>query len=267
MDLICDERPSDSPLVERVWRSQSDRAGSFISMAEGHCGLVVTRIQGRAILTVRGPETRATPAYCPPDAEFFGIHFKTGAFIPAMPAGMVMDRRDINLPAASGKSFWLNGAAWHFPDYENADTFVDWLVRDGLLVHDPVVDAVLRGQPVAMSVRTAQRRFLHATGVSHNELRQIERARYAVTLLKQGVSILDTVYEAGFFDQPHLTRSLKHYIGQTPAQIADKNRSERLSFLYKTHPFSSVAPPQFRSQHGQRLNENESVLAPTASLA
>ena len=53
---------------------------------------------------------------------------------------------------------------------------------------------------------------------------------------KRGLSILDVVYEAGYFDQPHLTRSLKYYIGQTPAQIMDRSRSQQLSFLYKTAP-------------------------------
>jgi methylphosphotriester-DNA--protein-cysteine methyltransferase len=41
-----------------------------------------------------------------------------------------------------------------------------------------------------------------------------------MTLLRQGASILDTVYQAGYFDQPHLTRALKRFTGQTPAQIA-----------------------------------------------
>src|SRR5579859_5293941 len=71
-----------------------------------------------------------------------------------------------------------------------------------------------------------------------NAARQIERARYATCLLQQGVSILDTVEQAGYFDQPHLTRSLKHYIGQTPAQILQKSRPEQISFLYKTMPFA-----------------------------
>lgn len=70
-----------------------------------------------------------------------------------------------------------------------------------------------------MSLRTAQYRILRSTGLSQRTIRQIERARYAATLLKQGVSILDTVYEAGYSDQPHLTRSLKYFIGHTPAEI------------------------------------------------
>jgi methylphosphotriester-DNA--protein-cysteine methyltransferase len=48
---------------------------------------------------------------------------------------------------------------------------------------------------------------------------QAERARRAEALLRQGVSILDTVFEAGYYDQPHLTRSLKQFIGHTPGQI------------------------------------------------
>lgn len=55
---------------------------------------------------------------------------------------------------------------------------------------------------------------------------EIERTRYAMTLLQQGASILDTVYQAGYFDQPHLTRALKRFVGQTPAQIAHLSKPE-----------------------------------------
>ena len=37
--LIFDDRPSDSPFVERVWRSHSTRAGSFLSVAASYCGI------------------------------------------------------------------------------------------------------------------------------------------------------------------------------------------------------------------------------------
>ncbi|MEI4861373.1 hypothetical protein Q8G41_27680, partial [Klebsiella pneumoniae] len=63
-------------------------------------------------------------------------------------------------------------------------------------------------------------------------------ARYATLLLRQGTPIADAVYAAGYFDQPHLTRSLNHFIGQTPAQVMRENQSEQLSFLYKTQPFA-----------------------------
>ena len=56
--------------------------------------------------------------------------------------------------------------------------------------------------------------------MTHATLRQIERARHATNLLRDGVAISDTVHEAGYFDQAHLTRSLKSLIGLTPSKIA-----------------------------------------------
>jgi methylphosphotriester-DNA--protein-cysteine methyltransferase len=67
---------------------------------------------------------------------------------------------------------------------------------------------------------------------------QIERARYATLLLRCGVSIPDAAHQAGYFDQPHLTRSIKQFIGHTPAELLDEDRSDQLSFLYKTQPFA-----------------------------
>jgi hypothetical protein len=233
MDLVCEERSSDSPFVETVWRSQSERGGSFISMAESRYGLVVTRLRNRTFLTIRGPSSTAIPAFSPPDAEFFGIQFKPGVYIRDLPASMVVERQDLGLPEAASDSFWLNGSVWQYPDFENADTFLDRLWHKDLLVRDPVVEASLKGEPADTSIRTVRRRFLHAAGLPSGSIYQIERAQYATSLLKQGVSILDTVYEAGYFDQPHLTRSLKQFIGLTPAQINSTDRSEPLSFLYK----------------------------------
>lgn len=229
MNITFEQRPSDSPLIEQIWRSRSETSGPFISTAGIYWMMVVTHYEGKIALTVRGPESKATPAYCPehgdPDSEFFGIVFKVGTFMPHLPPRYVAERNDAVLADASSKSFWLRGSAWQFPTFDNADTFIDRLVREDLLSCDPVVMAALQGHTPDMTVRAVQARFLRATGLTHSTIRQIERARSAVQLLQQGVSILDTVYEAGYFDQPHLTRSLKRYMGQTPAQIVALNQS------------------------------------------
>ncbi|MBV9230105.1 MAG: helix-turn-helix domain-containing protein, partial [Chloroflexi bacterium] len=57
-------------------------------------------------------------------------------------------------------------------------------------------------------------------------IEQIERAQRAVTLLEQGVSLLDAAYQAGYADQAHMNRSFKRFIGQTPAQIVRGGKSE-----------------------------------------
>jgi AraC-like DNA-binding protein len=241
MFIIFEERPSDSPVVERVWRCHSERAGTFVSVAASHLEMVVTRHRGRTFLTLRGPETRATQADCPADGEWLAIRFKLGTFMPQHPASNLLDRRDENLPCASSRTFWLNGSRWEYPDFENAETFVARLVRNGVIARDGAVEAALQGERQALSRRSAQRHFLQATGITHSTFRQIERARHATNLLKQGVSILDTVHEAGYFDQAHLTRSLTHRIGQTPARII--RGDEQLSFLYKTTPTEAPYDP------------------------
>jgi methylphosphotriester-DNA--protein-cysteine methyltransferase len=140
----------------------------------------------------------------------------------------------VPLPTASSRSFFLNGSAWEYPNFDNAETFVNRLVRDGLISADDSVFDILHNEPEGQSLRTSQRYVLQATGLTHSTIRQIERARYATNLLKQGVSILDTVFTAGYYDQAHLSRSLRRFIGQTPAQIL--RAEQQLSFLYKTRP-------------------------------
>ena len=87
MIIFDEDRPSDSPFVERIWRCHSERGGSFLSIAESRCELVVTRHQGKTTLTVRGPETKSTPlGDCPAEGEWFGIRLKPGAHLAQLPA-------------------------------------------------------------------------------------------------------------------------------------------------------------------------------------
>src|SRR5258708_13486265 len=47
MILFDEDRPSDSPFVERVWRCHSEGAAPFLSIAASRCELVVGRLQGK----------------------------------------------------------------------------------------------------------------------------------------------------------------------------------------------------------------------------
>ena len=227
MAFIFEERASDSSFVQMIWRAQSEQAGSFISLAASHWEMVITKYQGETTFTVRGPETKATPLnYQRKDVEWLGIRFKLGSFLPYLPPGKLINRRDVELPQATSKSFWFQGASWEFPTFENADTFVEMLARQELLVRDPTVATVLLGHPQALSTRTIQYRFAQATGLTYKTIQQIERARQAMSLLENGVSILDTVHEVGYFDQSHLTNSLKRFVGQTTAQITHMQQPE-----------------------------------------
>ncbi len=231
--ITVDERPTDSPFVERIWRSHSEGAGNMLSMAVSHWEMVITHLEGKINVAVRGPETAPSVAYCPADGKWLGIQFKLGVLMPHLPVSDLVNSA-VELPEATRQSFWLQGASWQFPTFENADVFVARLVRERLLVREPLVEAALQNQRADVTLRSVQRRFLRATGLTHGAVEQIARARHATRLLQEGVSILDTVEWAGYYDQPHLTKALKRLIGQTPAQLLAGENTMPLSFLSKT---------------------------------
>lgn len=218
MGFVVEQRASDSPLVEAIMHGRTVSTGCTIRPAESSWHMVLVRYQGEARLLVVGPLTTAGVVSYSAGAEILWIKFKLGAFMPHQPVRDFVDT-ELPLPGAAGQSFWLKGSAWRFPDYENADTFVNRLVREEVLAWDPVVNEVLNNHRPEHSPRTVRHRFLRATGLSQNQIQQVTRARRAERLLRQGVSILDTVEEAGYSDQPHLTRSLKQWLGYTPAQL------------------------------------------------
>ncbi|MBO0780924.1 MAG: AraC family transcriptional regulator [Ktedonobacteraceae bacterium] len=234
MIILSEERPSDSPYVEIVMHGHTVLDGSTIRPAETCWHMVIRKLNGKTDFLVVGPWTSAGVISYTEGAELLWIKFKLGTFLPTK---HLLDTETI-LPA-SKRSFRLDGSTWQFPDYENADTFVNRLARAGVLAYDPIVNALLQNHQDPQNhqeeipSRTLRHHFKRSTGLSASHIRQIKRAQHAQTLLQQGASILDTVDEAGYFDQPHLTRSLKQFIGYTPAQII-RSRQPELAIRYNT---------------------------------
>jgi AraC-like DNA-binding protein len=226
MNRIYQERASDSPYVEKIGHFCVEGAYSQVCAADVFWNFMVVKHLGKTVFTAWGPETQAGLMTFPVGAEFLFIQFKLGGFMPHLPVSHLVDT-GIMLPEATSQKFWLDSAAWEIPNYENADTFVEWLVHEGLLVYEPVVDAVIQDHPQTdMAPRTVRHRFLRATGLTHSKIQQIARAKQAAALLQKGIPILDAVDQAGYADQPHMTRALRRYIGQTPAEIARVSQPE-----------------------------------------
>jgi AraC-like DNA-binding protein len=238
--FAIERRPSRSPFVEETWEAYSEPEESFISVAASHWEMVVTRQPSTSRLTVRGPETSATTVPIPADAEFFGIQFTLGTFMPSLQPAQLLDR-SLTLPQVTNTSFWLDGTVWELPGPGTADVFVERLVRAGLLVHDPIVPRTLQGEVRGLSTRSIQRRVSRATGLTRGAIRQIDRAARAVELLARGASAPDVARRAGYADQSHLTRSLRRLVGQTPLQIVTSAASGQpeLSLSFKT-----ASPPR-----------------------
>ncbi|GAA4971897.1 hypothetical protein HD597_007177 [Nonomuraea thailandensis] len=233
MGLEVESRPSDSPYVERVWRSRSDDVARMTSIAAATWDLVFWEHRGQVSAAVQGPETKASPAPVPEHATFFGISFAVGASMPHVPMERLVDG-NLEIPGATRTSFHLKGSSWRLPGYDDVEWFVRRLVREEILVLDPVVAAVLGGRPPDVSERTVQRRFLAVTGLTQGAVRQIGRARQAAVLIQEGVPAHEVIHGLGYFDQPHLARSLSRYVGRTATRLAAGQASpEPLSLLYR----------------------------------
>jgi len=132
MGFVVEQRVSDSPLVETIMQGRTASAGFTIRPAECHWHMVFVRHASRGGVQplVVGPLPKAGVVSYTEGAEILWIKFKLGAFMPQRPVRDFVDT-ETPLPGAASQSFWLNGSAWRFPDYENADTFVDRLGAGG----------------------------------------------------------------------------------------------------------------------------------------
>jgi hypothetical protein len=169
-----EDRASDHPFVEKVWRCHTDRGDTFLSVAANSFEMVFTRLRGKSFLTLRGPETAATPLDCPAEGQWVGVRFKPGTFMPRFLPGGLRDHNGVTLPPATGQSFWLNGSALEYPSFHNAESLVKRLTNSGILSRDPIVEDTLLRRPRELSLRSAQRHFLQSTDVTYATFRQIE---------------------------------------------------------------------------------------------
>ncbi|MGN9809341.1 helix-turn-helix domain-containing protein [Micromonospora sp. BQ11] len=220
MGLRFETRRSDSPWVDTVWTCTSERATAMTSVAGVRWGLVFWQQAGQAYAGVTGPETRTGTAPVPEGATFTGIEFAVGTSLRAVPASVLVDG-GIELPDTTRRTFRLDGACWETPGPDDAEALVESLVRAGIVVRDPLVAEVLRGHRPAVSERTVERRFRAATGLTRGAVRQIERARTAAELLAAGDPAADVVAKLDYFDEPHLARALRSYVGRTARQLRE----------------------------------------------
>ncbi|WP_129667482.1 helix-turn-helix domain-containing protein [Phytoactinopolyspora endophytica] len=220
MGLRFKTRGSGSPWVDVVWTCTSDQVAEMTSVAAVRWGLVFWEREGRTYASVSGPESRTGTAPVPEGAAFMGIEFALGTSLRAVRTPALVDG-GIELPDTTRRTFRLDGSRWEIPGPDDAEALVARLVRSGVLVRDPLVIEILRGQSSAVSGRTIERRFRAATGMTRGSVRQIERVRTAAEMLAGGEPVTDVVAKLDYFDEPHLARALRTYVGRTAGQLRE----------------------------------------------
>lgn len=213
------------------------------SVASETWGLVFWRQDGTSYAAVTGPESRCGTAPVPEGADFTGIQFAVGTSLRAAPATALVDS-GILLPDVTDRAFWLGGNRWETPHPDDAEALVARLARDGVVARDPLVADALRGHRLAATERTVERRFRTATGLTRGAVRQIGRARTAALLLTSGEQPSAVVDELGYYDEPHLARALRRYVGRTARQLgAGQGGAIALDPAQRTTSYTSLVTP------------------------
>ncbi|MEM9304870.1 MAG: AraC family transcriptional regulator [Pseudomonadota bacterium] len=95
-----------------------------------------------------------------------------------------------------------------------------WLARmAALLASEDGTDIASIARACGVTAEHASRACKRWFGLGPAELRRERRLRCAMALLAAGARPADAATEAGFSDQPHLTRLLKRATGLTPARF------------------------------------------------
>ena len=213
-----EQRTSESPHIDVIWQASVHQCVEFIAPALGCVELLVTRHKDYAHLSIWGASASANKFTCPSGATVLGIRLRQGIFAPSIKSQNLINQH-VTLPNRNHKKFELNGLGWQFPEPDEAEIFVEKLINRGILSYNAVVDDVLAGISADLSIRSVQRHFKGTIGISQRTLYQIQRAHEAAQLLQNGKSVLDTLYTLNYYDQSHLTRSLKRFIGYIPSQL------------------------------------------------
>jgi AraC-like DNA-binding protein len=217
MSFLYEEKASASPYVDVIWHTIDQTDGTYLAAADACWDLVFTTTSTWIRVLLSGPSSRPTPVPYQAGNRNVGVRFTHGTYFTHVEPHSMCDRT-IALPVNDRRTFELAGRLWPMPAYAGVDELIDAFDTGGLLTHDAVIEAALRGLETTVSPRSVQRHFTRITGLSPRHVRQISRAREAVARLRTGEAIAEVAYELGYADQSHLTRDVKRLTGHTPGE-------------------------------------------------
>ena len=216
------------PHGSALWRSRGSAGGGPIP-ADGCVDLILR--DGR--VSVAGPSTRWITAGGDGAGDSFGFRLPPGR------AGHLLgldleEIADQLVPledlTSHGRAERLRAAMAPFADGAHSTGALSSLAvqasessRWSAAVHRSAAAAEPAGRAAAgygTSERSFRRRMLSTFGYGYATLVRLERSRRAQALLRRGAPLVATAAEAGFADQPHLSREFRRLVGVSPGQFA-----------------------------------------------
>ena len=215
---MWEERRAAGPLVRTVWRAEVETPGTFPVVGSEYWGIsFIRRADGALAAELDGPRAHVTEVDGHLGESYWGVEMAAHVAIAGVSKDAILGQT-VALPVVDGH-VELAGARWPVPAWTELEAWVARLATDGGLLVDEDIRRALSGDRVGAGDRTWQRRYRRTAGLTRRQVDQLRRAQHAYVLLQQGVSPAATAAQAGFADQPHLTRALRLIRGQTPAAI------------------------------------------------
>lgn len=221
MSQIHRNRKSNHPLVETVWATQNIADGVYTATPDASWDLIVLmQSDGSKSMMLTGQSTKPMDVPYTKGTNSVVISFIPGAYLPAHPAKQLLDSFEM-LPNADEDHFILAGEIFAFPTFDTVEQLVESMIKAGVLLVDPVVYSTMINKKWAASDRSVQRHFSKNAGLTQKYIEQIIRTQEAVRQLQQGKTPRDVAADTGFYDQPHLARSLKKIMNTKLSQVDD----------------------------------------------
>lgn len=218
MDSMYEEYHPDSPVLECVWQAQATKDERYLVPAVEYWDLWFARSPGGELLAgLSGPTLGHRWVRSTIGEHSWGVQLKAHVVLPGVSKQLLLGGEPQLVVEAGNVTL-----AQHivpFPEFADLEAFADRLLELDVLRCDGDVRRMVSGDDAGYSERHRQRRVRDATGLTRKQIEQLSRAREAFSLLLQGVPPIECAALCGFADQAHLTRSLRVFHGQTPAQV------------------------------------------------
>lgn len=218
MEHVYEEHHPDSPVLQCVWQARATKDERYLVPAVEYWDMWFARSRGGEIVAgLSGPSVGHRWLRSTIGEHSWGIQLKPHIVVPGVSKQLLLGGEQ-RLVVDAGR-ITVAGTALPFPEFADLEAFTDRLVELDVLRCDDDVRRMLSGDDTGYSERHRQRRVRDSTGLTRKQIEQLSRAREAFALLLQGVPPSVSAARCGFADQAHLTRSLKTFHGQTPAQV------------------------------------------------
>ena len=219
-----ERRASPSPYIDTVRRSTSTTDGIYLVTPDGSWDLITAmKADGTRTIFVTGQSSQPNRLPYRAGESSVVISFAAGAYLTPFRGASLTDSY-VLLTVHDANHFELAGHILPIPTFENAEELIGQMVYAGLLVSDAIVESVMQGNPKSASKRSIERHFKTTTGISPKKMANIRRAQHAVRLLKKGTDPSTAAMDAGYYDQPHLTKELKQLMDSSPRNVDDVNQ-------------------------------------------